>query len=166
MTNQPPKKHNLPGTLTVGSIIGGTYRVIDFVGAGGMGYVYKVEHLMMAKVMAPKVLRADEVSPAVWSRFRIEAKAIARLDHPNVVRIYDMNQTEEGTPYYTMDLLAGQSLADYLDANGPMPPALALPVFTQVCVGLAYAHERGIIHRDIKPGNIMLTGVGGGGARR
>jgi len=120
MTNQPPKKHNLPGTLTVGSIIGGTYRVIDFVGAGGMGYVYKVEHLMMAKVMAPKVLRADEVSPAVWSRFRIEAKAIARLDHPNVVRIYDMNQTEEGTPYYTMDLLAGQSLADYLDANGPM----------------------------------------------
>jgi serine/threonine protein kinase len=144
------------GTLEVGSFIGGTYRVLDFIGQGGMGFVYKVEHLMMAKVLALKVLRSEQVSEEVWKRFRIEAQAIARLDHANVVRIYDMSQTEAGLPYYTMDLLVGESLADYLDEYYRLPVKEALPIFRQVCAGLAYAHDRGIIHRDIKPGNIML----------
>ncbi len=144
------------GTLEVGSFIGGTYRVLAFIGQGGMGFVYKVEHLMMAKVLALKVLRSEQVSEEVWKRFRIEAQAIARLDHANVVRIYDMSQTEAGLPYYTMDLLVGESLADYLDEYYRLPVKEALPIFRQVCAGLAYAHDRGIIHRDIKPGNIML----------
>jgi serine/threonine-protein kinase len=144
------------GTLEVGSFIGGTYRVLDFLGQGGMGFVYKVEHLMMAKVLALKVLRSEQVSEEAWKRFRIEAQAIARLDHANVVRIYDMSQTEAGLPYYTMDLLVGESLADYLDEYYRLPVKEALPIFRQVCAGLAYAHDRGIIHRDIKPGNIML----------
>ncbi len=148
------------GTLEVGSFIGGTYRVLDFIGQGGMGFVYKVEHLMMAKVLALKVLRSEQVSEDVWKRFRIEAQAIARLDHANVVRIYDMSQTEAGLPYYTMDLLVGQSLADYLDEYYRLPVKEALPIFRQVCAGLAYAHDRGIIHRDIKPGNIMLLSDG------
>jgi serine/threonine protein kinase len=148
------------GTLEVGSFIGGTYRVLDFIGQGGMGFVYKVEHLMMAKVLALKVLRSEQVSEEVWKRFRIEAQAIARLDHANVVRIYDMSQTETGLPYYTMDLLVGESLADYLDEYYRLPVKEALPIFRQVCAGLAYAHDRGIIHRDIKPGNIMLLSDG------
>ena len=147
-------------TLEVGSFIGGTYRVLDFIGQGGMGFVYKVEHLMMAKVLALKVLRSEQVSEEVWKRFRIEAQAIARLDHANVVRIYDMSQTETGLPYYTMDLLVGESLADYLDEYYRLPVKEALPIFRQVCAGLAYAHDRGIIHRDIKPGNIMLLSDG------
>ena len=147
-------------TLEVGSFIGGTYRVLDFIGQGGMGFVYKVEHLMMAKVLALKVLRSEQVSEEVWKRFRIEAQAIARLDHANVVRIYDMSQTEAGLPYYTMDLLVGESLADYLDEYYRLPVKEALPIFRQVCAGLAYAHDRGIIHRDIKPGNIMLLSDG------
>ncbi|CAN5612465.1 hypothetical protein BH11CYA1_BH11CYA1_38840 [soil metagenome] len=150
-----PDNKNL-GTLEVGSFIGGTYRVLDFIGQGGMGFVYKVEHMMMAKVLALKLLRSEQVSEDVWKRFRIEAQAIARLDHSNVVRIYDMSQTEAGLPYYTMDLLVGQSLADYLDEYYRLPLREALPIFRQVCAGLAYAHDRGIIHRDIKPGNIML----------
>jgi len=148
------------GTLEVGSFIGGTYRVLDFIGQGGMGFVYKVEHLMMAKILALKVLRAEQVSEEVWKRFRIEAQAIARLDHANVVRIYDMSQTETGLPYYTMDLLVGESLADYLDEYYRLPVKEALPIFRQVCAGLAYAHDRGIVHRDIKPGNIMLLSDG------
>ena len=148
------------GTLEVGSFIGGTYRVLDFIGQGGMGFVYKVEHLMMAKVLALKVLRSEQVSEEVWKRFRIEAQAIARLDHANVVRIYDMSQTEAGLPYYTMDLLVGESLADYLDEYYRLPVKEALPIFRQVCAGLAYAHDRGIIHRDINPGNIMLLSDG------
>lgn len=144
------------GLLQNGSFIGGTYRVLDFVGQGGMGYVYKVEHLMMSRVMALKVLRSEQVSDSVWQRFRNEALAIARLEHPNIVKIYDMSQTAEGLPYYTMDLLIGQSLDDYLLDNDQLPIDFALPIFRQVCAGLAYAHDRGIIHRDIKPGNIML----------
>jgi serine/threonine protein kinase len=165
--NDPVNNNKNVGSLEIGTFVGGTYRILDFVGQGGMGFVYKVEHLMMAKVMALKVLRSEQVSDAVWRRFRTEAQAIARLDHPNVVRIYDMSQTSDGLPFYTMDLLVGQSLADYLDAYDQLSVNDALPIFRQVCAGLAYAHDRGIIHRDIKPGNIMLierNAPAGGGA--
>lgn len=152
-SNQIP---NPGGMFAVGSFIGGTYRVLGFIGQGGMGLVYKVEHLMMAKVMALKILKSEQVSQEVWKRFRTEAQAIARLDHPNVVRIYDMSQTSDGMPYYTMDFLVGESLADYLGSYDQLPVAEALPIFRQVCSGLAYAHDHGIVHRDIKPDNIML----------
>ncbi len=142
--------------LESGTIFGATYKIIDFIGEGGMGLVYKVEHLLMAKLLALKILKAENLTEAVWKRFRTEGQAIARLNHSNIVRIYDMSQSEDGVPFYTMDLLIGQSLADYLQENGRLSQAEALPIFSQVCTGLAYAHERGIIHRDIKPGNIML----------
>jgi len=149
-------EENQGGSLAVGSVIDGTYTILSFVGQGGMGFVYKVEHLMMTKVMALKILRSEQISESVWKRFRTEAQAIARLDHPNVVRIYDMSQTKDGMPFYTMDFLVGKSLAEYLDQNDLLPVADSLPIFRQVCSGLAYAHDRGIVHRDIKPGNIML----------
>ncbi|MBA4076158.1 MAG: hypothetical protein C0508_14030 [Cyanobacteria bacterium PR.023] len=145
-----------PNKLESGTIFGATYKIIDFIGEGGMGLVYKVEHLLMAKLLALKILKTENLTEAVWKRFRAEGQAIARLDHSNIVRIYDMSQSEDGVPFYTMDLLIGQSLADYLQENRRLSEAEALPIFRQVCAGLAYAHERGIIHRDIKPGNIML----------
>jgi serine/threonine protein kinase len=133
----------------------GSYRIINFLGQGGMGFVYRVEHTIMQKELALKVLR--QRGPAnEWRRFQTEAQAIARLDHPNIVKIYDMNQTDDGMPYYTMDLLLGQSLADYIVSRTYLPLAEALPIFRQVASGLAYAHDHGIIHRDIKPANIML----------
>lgn len=145
-----------PNKLESGTIFGATYKIIDFIGEGGMGLVYKVEHLLMTKLLALKILKTENLTEAVWKRFRAEGQAIARLDHSNIVRIYDMSQSEDGVPFYTMDLLIGQSLADYLQENLRLTEAEALPIFRQVCAGLAYAHERGIIHRDIKPGNIML----------
>ncbi|MFA6559845.1 MAG: serine/threonine-protein kinase, partial [Candidatus Obscuribacterales bacterium] len=149
---------SLPGnsSLAPGDLLGGTYKIIDFLGQGGMGYVYRVEHQLLAKELALKVLRADQISEIIWRRFQTEAQAIARLDHPNIVKIYDMNQTREGVPYYAMDLLIGESLADYLDREDTLAIEQALPIFRQICAGLAYAHDRGIIHRDIKPANIML----------
>lgn len=149
--NQPGR-----GQYSPGEVLGGTYKIIDFLGQGGMGFVYRVEHLLLAKELALKVLRSDQVSEVIWRRFQTEAQAIARLDHANIVKIYDMGQTEDGVPYYTMDLLVGESLADYLDQNDFLAVEQALPLFRQICAGLAYAHDRGIIHRDIKPPNIML----------
>ncbi len=149
------------GGFANGTVVGDTYKILDFIGAGGMGLVYKVEHTIMHKVLALKVLKTEYLSESVWRRFLIEAQAIARLNHDNVVKIYDMNQTADGRPFYTMDLIEGESLADYLQEHKRLPAEHALPLFRQVCAGLAYAHERGIIHRDIKPGNIMLIGQGG-----
>lgn len=133
----------------------GSYRILGFLGRGGMGFVYRVEHTVMQKEMALKVL-SQSGTTSQWRRFQTEAQAIARLDHPNIVKIYDMGQSEDGQPYYTMDLLLGQSLADYIISRGRLPLEEALPIFRQVASGLAYAHDHGIIHRDIKPANIML----------
>jgi serine/threonine protein kinase len=144
------------GRYAPGDVLGGTYKIIDFLGQGGMGFVYRVEHLLMAKELALKVLRTEQISAVIWRRFQTEAQAIARLDHANVVKIYDMGQSQDGVPYYTMDLLLGESLADYLDREDVLTVEQALPIFRQVCAGLAYAHDRGIVHRDIKPANIML----------
>lgn len=139
-----------------GSLIAGNYRVLDFIGEGAMGLVYKVEHTLLNKTLAFKVLKTEYLSEAIWKRFRLEGQAIARLDHVNIVKIYDMSQTEDGLPFFTMDLLVGQSLDDYLQEHGRLSVEDVLPIFRQVCAGLSYANDHGIIHRDIKPGNIML----------
>lgn len=135
------------------------YEVISVIGHGGMGAVYHVRHMFLAKEMALKVLRTADVSETAWRRFQIEAQAIARLNHPNIVRIFDMGLIDGVTPYYAMELLNGQSLADKLDKKTILPVPEALAIFRQVCAGLAYAHEHEIIHRDIKPGNIVLQEV-------
>jgi serine/threonine protein kinase len=132
------------------------YEVINLIGHGGMGAVYRVRHLFLSKEMALKVLPSDQVSDTSWRRFQIEAQAIARLNHPNVVRIFDMGMIDDKTPYYAMELLNGQSLADLLKRKQALPVTEALTIFRQVCAGLAYAHEHQIIHRDIKPANIVL----------
>ncbi len=149
-------QHENRGPFAAGDIINGSYKVEAFLGQGGMGFVYRVEHLAMNRQLALKVLRSDQVTETAWRRFQTEAQAIARLDHINIVKIYDMSHSENGLPYYTMDLLTGESLAELLSYLDILPLKQALPIFRQVCAGLAYAHERGIIHRDIKPANIML----------
>ncbi len=154
MNSQMPGQNN--ETFEIGAIVAGTYKILGLIGQGGMGRVFKVEHLILAKILAMKVLQQDQVSAEVWQRFRTEAQAIARVDHLNIIKIYDMSQTAGGLPFYTMDYLQGESLADRLDENGRLSVDDALPIFEQICNGLGYAHDRGIIHRDIKPGNIMI----------
>lgn len=157
------KPYEATSGFALNELIGGSYRVLEFIGEGGMGLVYKVEHIHMNKILALKVLKTEHLSENVWKRFRLEAQAISRLDHANIIKIYDMNQTPDGRPFYTMELLSGESLADYLQEHQRLSIDLALPIFRQVCSALAYAHERGIIHRDIKPGNIMLLEPTGSG---
>jgi serine/threonine protein kinase len=135
------------------------YEVIGIIGHGGMGAVYRVRHLFLSKEMALKVLPTEQVSDVSWRRFQIEAQAIARLTHPNIVRIFDMGMVDGVTPYYAMELLNGHSLAQTLKKKHVLPVKEAIGIFRQVCAGLAYAHEHEIIHRDIKPANVVLQEV-------
>ncbi|HMY51539.1 MAG TPA: serine/threonine-protein kinase [Candidatus Obscuribacter sp.] len=144
--------------MLAGQILDDTYEVLRTLGCGGMGEVYEVRHLVLQKKMALKTLRADAANPDNWQRFVHEARILARLHHPAIVEIYDMAVTPDGQPFYTMELLRGLSLQDYLLKRGPLPEALALSLFKPVLSALACAHEAGVIHRDIKPHNIMLLG--------
>lgn len=143
------------GKLHALDIVGENYEIISLIGVGGMGYVYRVRHRILQKQYAMKTLSSQHVSEIAWRRLQVEAQAIARMNHPNIVGIHNLGLHEDRLPYYVMDLLDGEALADRLK-RGSLSLAQALPIFIEVCKGLGYAHKKGIIHRDIKPGNIIL----------
>jgi serine/threonine-protein kinase len=140
-----------------GDVIGGSYQVIGLIGVGGMGAVWKVHHTFLNKQFALKTIPREELTQATWERFKLEAKTLARLDHVNLVKIYDLGMAKGNLPFYVMELLDGESLADKLKRKGALGMEETVAIFAQVATGLAYAHEKGLVHRDIKPGNIMLT---------
>ncbi len=143
------------GKLHALDIVGENYEIISLIGVGGMGYVYRVRHRILQKQYAMKTLSSQHVSEIAWRRLQVEAQAIARMNHPNIVGIHNLGLHEDRLPYYVMDLLDGEALADRLK-RGSLTLAQALPIFIEVSKGLGYAHKKGIIHRDIKPGNIIL----------
>ncbi|MBS1998949.1 MAG: serine/threonine protein kinase, partial [Cyanobacteria bacterium SZAS LIN-2] len=151
-----PTGSKAPGDFAVGEVIAGSYKVLSFIGRGGMGAVYRVKHLFLDKEMALKTLSGDQITEVAWKRFQIEGQAIARLDHQNIIRIYDLGIANGTQPYYAMELVDGMTLGQMLHQQGALPVTFTLRIFRQVAAGLAYAHERGIIHRDLKPVNIML----------
>lgn len=121
-----------------------------------MGAVFRAEHNVMKKEYAVKVLLADFISEDSWQRFSLEARAIAKMDHANIVKVHNMGTDEDGRPYYVMDLLHGKTLQALSRAKAEIPLPTVMNIFSQIALGLAYAHDKGIIHRDIKPSNIML----------
>jgi serine/threonine protein kinase len=144
--------------LRAGEMIDSKYTVRALIGQGGMGAIYKVHHVMLKKEMALKTFRSQSLSWDSWQRFQREAQAIAKLSHKNIVDVFDFGITKDGLPYYTMELLDGESLADVLKKSGRLPPYVALKIFGQVADALAHAHRQNIVHRDIKPANIILVG--------
>ncbi len=137
--------------------IDGRYRIIEKLGEGGMGAVYKVEHVRMGKIAALKLMRPDFASDkALTARFLQEARAVARLSHPNTVQVFDTGELDDGSLYIAMEYVPGKDLAWHLKANGPMAEEKAAGIGLQVLASLAEAHEAGVVHRDIKPANIML----------
>jgi serine/threonine protein kinase len=147
------------GEFKLGSIVGGCYTLTAIVGRGGMGVVYTADHQTIKRNYALKALALDQINASNWIRFQSEGKAIARLEHHNIVKVYDMGIENGERPYYVMDLLEGPSLAEFIKLYGALNGDQAVEIFSQICAGLAYAHKSGIIHRDIKPANIILTGL-------
>ncbi len=150
----------------IGTVIDSKYKVISLVGEGGMGAVYKVKHLLLNKEMALKTFRTANLGEAAWQRFQREAQSIAKLTHPNIVQVFDFGISEQNFPYYTMELLVGESLAERLQRSARLSIADALTVFKLVADGMAHAHRLGIVHRDIKPANIFIEKDKGLGAPR
>jgi serine/threonine-protein kinase len=142
----------------------GSYRLVERLGSGGMGEVWRAEHRMLARPAAIKLIRTDGSSRAfsrdVQRRFEREARATARLSSPHTVQIYDFGTTEEGAFYYVMELLEGFDLETLVKQFGPLPPERAVFLLQQACLSLAEAHERGFTHRDIKPANIYVCHYG------
>jgi eukaryotic-like serine/threonine-protein kinase len=146
----------------LGRVVDGRYRVLEVVGRGGMGVVYKVEHVRMGKLAAMKVLHKDLADePEVVRRFEREAAAVSRLNHPNTVQVFDFGAAQ-GALYLIMELVRGQDLGRILDRDGPLPFARAAPLLVQICGALGEAHELGIVHRDLKPENVLITRTTGG----
>lgn len=148
----PARRRN----LTVNQVIDNKYRILEPIGQGGMGAVFRVFHIQLDKEVALKTFVTDALSEEAWTRFQREAQAIARLNHLNVVKVFDFGVDSDGVPYYTMELLRGRSLAQVIEEEGGFDQKRTISTFIMVARGLAAAHSRGIIHRDIKPGNILL----------
>jgi hypothetical protein len=140
----------------------GSYRLVERLGQGGMGEVWRARHRMLARPAAVKLIRSESLgidphaAAELVARFEREAQATALLQSPHTVEVYDFGTTEDGTFYYVMELLDGIDLEQLVRRFGPLPPERAVFILRQACLSLAEAHERDMIHRDIKPANIYL----------
>src|SRR5712691_8791769 len=135
------------------------YKLLDILGRGGMGIVYKaIQEKANRPVALKMILAGAHAAPSEELRFRAEAEAAARLSHPHIVQVYEVGETPEGFPYFSLEFVAGGTLAGRL-RQGPLRPGEAVALIEALARAMQYAHERGIVHRDLKPANILLEGV-------
>ena len=154
-------KSSTPPDLLIGHLLDGRYRLLARIGKGGMGAVYSALQETIERQVAVKLLRADLAEEAEMAeRFVHEARAVSLLRHPHIVTIHDFGQSPEGLLYMVMELISGESLRKRLDRVGPLSQSAALHIAEQICDALVAAHDAGVLHRDLKPDNFMLTRVG------
>ncbi len=135
----------------------GQYKLIRRLGSGGMGEVYLAEHQLLKRPCAVKLIRPEKaVDDTFVKRFEREVAAATRLAHPAAVQVYDYGRADDGSFYYVMEYLPGLTLDEVVKRGGPLPPARVIHILRQVCGALRAAHLMGLVHRDVKPGNVML----------
>lgn len=158
IANGLPQDSGVPG-LQPGTIFAGHYEILGVLGHGGMSTVYKARHLLVESVRAIKVIRSDQTDNSkVLRRFQQEGKAAMALEHPNIGRVYEFGiEPTLQKPFLAMDYVEGKTLSTTLSDEGALTTERACRLISQVCEGLQEAHSKGVIHRDIKPGNIILT---------
>lgn len=144
-------------------LLGGQFRVLEKIGTGGMGSVYKAEQPAMNRMVAIKILHPKLAGRKdLTSRFRREARAMSQLTHPNTVKVFMYGELEDdGSLYIVMEMLEGRNLNQTVRKEGPLPADRAIPILIQCCGALQEAHDLGIVHRDLKPENIFLSKQGG-----
>jgi non-specific serine/threonine protein kinase/serine/threonine-protein kinase len=157
MQTAPGEKEPVPRNAMLGRRLG-AYQIVELLGEGGMGEVYRAFRAddQYRKQVALKVVRGGQDSSFVISRFKNERQILASLDHPNIAHLLDGGTTEEGAPYFVMDLIEGESIDQYCDRH-KLVTSDRLKLFLQVCSAVQFAHQRLIIHRDVKPSNILVT---------
>ena len=142
----------------IGTIVEGKYRIDEKIGSGGMATVYRATRLMIGDLVAVKILHEQQLTDSqATERFRREAQAAAKLRHNNSVTVHDFGVAADGTTYLVMELVQGSSLRQWIEKHGPLSPSVAADVLTQSCAALDAAHAHGIVHRDVKPSNIMVA---------
>jgi serine/threonine protein kinase len=137
----------------------GPYRIVNAIGRGGMGHVFKAEHKLLGRVEAIKVLPKSKSTPEAVAAFQREIRAQAQLDHPNLVRV-SYADFEGDTYFFVTEFVPGTDLRRLVRRNGPLPFPIAATIVSQAAEGLHYAHRRGLVHRDVKPGNLLVTPEG------
>ena len=141
-------------------ILGNRYELIEKIGEGGMSYVYRARCQILDRIVAIKILKEEySDDQAFVSRFRTEAMAAARLSHPNIVNIYDVGEHDD-VYYIVMEYVEGTTLKELIAQEAPLPVGRAIDIAVMICDGIQHAHDKGIIHRDIKPHNILITTTG------
>src|SRR5277367_124573 len=150
-----------PGGSGTGQVIAGRYSLLEVLGEGGMGTVYRASQTAPVKrQVALKLIKIGMDSRAVLARFDAERQALALMDHPNIARVYDGGTTDAGQPFFVMELVEGEPITDYCDRKR-LPVRARLELFVAVCQAVQHAHQKGIIHRDLKPSNVLVTEVDG-----
>ncbi len=146
--------------MLIGTVIANRYEIIEEVGKGGMAVVYKAKCLVLNRYVALKVLRQEFKEDTDFiHRFKVEAQSAGSLSHPNIVSIYDVCQSD-GVDYIVMEYVEGVTLKEYIEKRGVIPWKEAVDYAAQICAGLEHAHKKGIIHKDIKPHNVIITREG------
>jgi serine/threonine protein kinase len=144
--------------VAAGALVAGSYEVGEPLGQGATAIVYRARHIPTGRDVALKVLKDEPTpTPRALRRFLGEARSVAGIDHPNVVQIHDAGLWEGGRPYLAMELVRGRSLATWLGSRDALPVALSLEIASQVLRGLSALHQAGVLHRDVKPANILLV---------
>ena len=159
MTRVTPLVHQAMPPAVPGNVFAGKYEILQKLGAGGMSTVFKARHIMMDKLYAIKMIHPHlATNKASVDRLQIEAQAAAAINHPAIVSVHDCDiDAQTGSPYLVMDYFEGNNLADMIKARGTMPIVAFIQIFMQVCDALSAFHTKGIVHRDVTPGNIMVA---------